>query len=225
MANIVMLLGKSGTGKTTSIGGLNPQETVICNVLNKRLPIKGANKLYSNENKRLIPTPTYNDVLKTLNLVDCSPNIHNVVLDDMIYLMRKEFFGRAKESGYNKFTEIAQHFQSLIQKLESMKPDLNVFIILHSEDVKSDSIIKEYKVSTVGNLVDNAYNPLEVVATILYSDVKFDDKGKAEYGFYTHRQIINGVVIPAKTPAGMFEQDFIPNDLGIVVNAMSEYFN
>ena len=70
MANIVMLLGKSGTGKTTSIGGLNPQETVICNVLNKRLPIKGADKLYSNENKRLIPTPTYNDVLKTLNLVD-----------------------------------------------------------------------------------------------------------------------------------------------------------
>ena len=225
MANIVMLLGKSGTGKTTSLGGLNPQETVICNVLSKKLPIKGANKLYSNENNRLIPTPTYKDVLKTLDLVDRSNNIHNIVLDDMIYLMRKEFFGRAKESGYNKFTEMAQNFQSLIQKLESMKSDLNVFMILHSEDVKSDAIIKEYKVSTVGNLVDNAYNPLEVVATILYSDVKFDDKGKAEYGFYTHRQIINGVVIPAKTPAGMFEQDFIPNDLGIVVNAMSEYFN
>lgn len=225
MANIIMLFGKSGTGKTTSIGGLNPQETVICNVLNKMLPIKGANKLYSNENKRLIPTPTYNDVLKTLSLVEGSNNIHNLVLDDMIYLMRKEFFGRAKESGYNKFTEIAQHFQSLIQRLESMRPDLNVFIILHSEDVKSDSIIKEYKVATVGNMVDNAYNPLEVVSTVLYSDVKFDDKGKAEYGFYTHRQIINGVVIPAKTPAGMFEQDFIPNDLGIVVKAMSEYFN
>lgn len=225
MANVVMLLGKSGTGKTTSIGGLNPQDTVICNVLNKRLPIKGANKLYSNENNRLIPTPTYKDVLKTLDLVERSQNVHNIVLDDMIYLMRKEFFGRAKESGYNKFTEMAQNFQSLVQKLESMKPDLNVFMILHSEDVKSDAIIKEYKVSTVGNMVDNAYNPLEVVATILYSDVKFDDKGKAEYGFYTHRQIINGVVIPAKTPAGMFEQDFIPNDLGIVVNAMNEYFN
>lgn len=225
MANIVMLLGKSGTGKTTSIGGLNPQETVICNVLNKKLPIKGANKLYSIENKRLISTPTYKDVLKALDLVGGSNVIHNVVLDDMIYLMRKEFFGRANESGYSKFTEIAQHFQSLIQKLESMRPDLNVFIILHSEDVKSESIIKEYKVSTVGNMVDSAYNPLEVVATILYSDVKFDDKGKADYGFYTHRQIINGVVIPAKTPAGMFEQDFIPNDLGIVVNAMSEYFN
>ena len=225
MANILILLGKSGTGKTTSLGGLNPQETVICNVLNKRLPIKGANKLYNNENKRLIPTPTYKDVLKTLDLVDRSNNIHNIVLDDMIYLMRKEFFGRAKESGYNKFTEMAQNFQSLIEKLESMRPDLNVFMILHSEDVKSDSIIKESKVSTIGNMVDNAYNPLEVVATVLYSDVKFDDKGKAEYGFYTHRQIINGVVIPAKTPAGMFEQDFIPNDLGIVVKAMNEYFN
>ena len=225
MANILILLGKSGTGKTTSLGGLNPQDTVICNVLNKRLPIKGANKLYNNENKRLIPTPTYKDVLKTLDLVDRSNNIHNIVLDDMIYLMRKEFFGRAKESGYNKFTEMAQNFQSLIEKLESMRPDLNVFMILHSEDVKSDSIIKESKVSTIGNMVDNAYNPLEVVATVLYSDVKFDDKGKAEYGFYTHRQIINGVVIPAKTPAGMFEQDFIPNDLGIVVKAMNEYFN
>jgi len=84
MANIVMLLGKSGTGKTTSLRGLNPQETVICNVLNKRLPIKGANKLYSNENNRLIPTPTYKDVLKTLDLVDLSNNVHNIVLDDMI---------------------------------------------------------------------------------------------------------------------------------------------
>ena len=60
---------------------------------------------------------------------------------------------------------------------------------------------------------------------VLFSAVKYDEKGSASYGFYTHR-CMNGVVeIPAKSPDGMFEEDFIPNDLGLVVNAMNEYYN
>jgi hypothetical protein len=60
---------------------------------------------------------------------------------------------------------------------------------------------------------------------VLYSDVKYDDKGNAYYGFYTHRQIVNGAIIPAKSPDGMFEDDFIPNDLSTVIKAMKEYYN
>ena len=48
-----MLLGKSGTGKSTSIKGLDPKETVVINVLGKRLPFKGSNSLYNKENKNL----------------------------------------------------------------------------------------------------------------------------------------------------------------------------
>lgn len=112
----------------------------------------------------------------------------------------------------------------MISTCEKLRQDLNIFVLLHSEDIQSDKTITGYKVSTVGNLVDNQYNPLEVVPMVLYSSVVYDEKGKATYGFYTHRFKEGTVEIPAKTPDGMFAEDFIPNDLAIVVKAMNEYY-
>lgn len=112
----------------------------------------------------------------------------------------------------------------MVSTCEGLRGDLNVFFILHSEDIQSDKTTIGYKVSTVGNLVDNQYNPLEVVPMVLYSSVVYDDKGQAKYGFYTHRFKEGTVEIPAKTPDGMFEEDFIANDLGLVVKAMNEYY-
>ena len=225
MANIIMLLGKSGTGKSTSIKGLDPKETVVINVLGKRLPFKGSNSLYNKENKNLFQRESYTDIISLVqNISDKATNVKNIILDDFIYVMRKEYFSRARETGYNKYTELAQHFQQIISTCEKLREDLNVFMILHSEDIQSDKTTTGYKVSTVGNLVDNCYNPLEVVPMVLYSSVKYDDKGNTQYGFYTHRCKEGVVEIPAKTPDEMFDEDFIPNDLGYVVKKMNEYY-
>lgn len=59
---------------------------------------------------------------------------------------------------------------------------------------------------------------------VLYSSIKYDDKGNASYGFYTHRCMEGGVEIPAKSPDEMFKDDFIPNDLAYVTKAMDEYY-
>ena len=136
----------------------------------------------------------------------------------------KEYFKRAKETGYSKYTELAMHFQQIISTIENMRDDINVFLILHSEDIQSDKTTVGYKVSTIGQLLDSQYNPVEVVPMVLYSSVQYDDKGQAKYGFYTHRFKDGTIEIPAKTPDGMFEEDFIPNDLGYVVKAMNEYY-
>lgn len=225
MANIIMLLGKSGTGKSTSIKGLDSKETVVINVLGKRLPFKGSNSLYNKENKNLFQRESYTDIISLVqNISDKATNVKNIILDDFIYVMRKEYFSRARETGYNKYTELAQHFQQIISTCEKLREDLNVFMILHSEDIQSDKTTTGYKVSTVGNLVDNCYNPLEVVPMVLYSSVKYDDKGNTQYGFYTHRCKEGVVEIPAKTPDEMFDEDFIPNDLGYVVKKMNEYY-
>ena len=106
-----------------------------------------------------------------------------------------------------------------------MRDDLNVFFILHSEDVTSDNSITGFKVSTIGKLLDSQYNPVEVVPMVLYAAVKYDEKGVPSYGFYTHACKEGSIEIPAKSPLGMFEEDFIPNDLGVVVKAMNEYYN
>ena len=96
---------------------------------------------------------------------------------------------------------------------------------MHSEDVVSDGSIVGYKVATVGKMLDSQYNPIEVVPMVLYSAIKYDNKGVATFGFYTHACKEGNVEIPAKTPDGMFDEDFIPNDLGIVVKKMDEYYN
>ena len=225
MANNVIVLGKSGAGKSTSIKGLNPKETVIINTLKKRLPFKGSSALYNKENKNLFNMDEYTNIISLLrNISEKATYVKNIVLDDIIYTMRKEFFSRAKETGYQKYSELAAHFQSIISTCEDLRDDINVFFILHSEDIVSDYAITGYKVSTIGKLIDNQYNPVEVVPMVLYSAIKFDEKGVPTYGFYTHASKEGSIEIPAKSPDGMFEENFIPNDLGLVVKAMNEYY-
>lgn len=225
MANIVIVLGKSGTGKSTSIKGLNPKETVVLNTLKKRLPFKGSVSLYNAENKNLFNIEEYNKVISFLKTIsEKAQNVKNIVIDDMIYIMRKEYFARAKETGYNKFTELAAHFQQIISTCEGLRDDLNIFFFLHSEDVISDNSVTGYKVSTVGKMLDSQYNPVEVVPMVLYSAIRYDEKGAPTYGFYTHACMIGTIEIPAKSPADMFDENFIPNDLGYVVKKMNEFY-
>lgn len=226
MANICIILGGTGTGKSSSIRGLNPNETLILNVLKKKLPFKKSSLLYNKDKKNLFGVDDHTSAITLLESCDKNaPHIKNIVIDDSIYIMRKEYFRRAKETGYGKYTELAQHFQQLISTCENMRDDINVFFILHSEDITSDNTITGYKVATIGKLLDTQYNPVEVVPMVLYSGIKYDDKGNATYGFYTHRCKEGTVEIPAKSPADMFKEDYIPNDLGLVVKAMNEYYN
>ncbi len=103
MANCVIVMGASGTGKSTSIKGLNPAETVVFNILGKKLPFKGSAKVYNKDNKNMFQVEDYSTLNQFLTGVDKNaPHVKNVIIDDGIYIMRKEYFKRAKESGYGK---------------------------------------------------------------------------------------------------------------------------
>jgi predicted kinase len=111
MSNLVLILGESGSGKSTSIKGLDPQETIVLNILGKRLPFKGSNSLYNASNKNLINKEKFEDSVekktweKTIDFIENISekfiNIKNVVIDDATYLMRREFFSRVKDKGLN----------------------------------------------------------------------------------------------------------------------------
>lgn len=225
MSNLVLIMGESGTGKSTSIKSLNPKETVILNVLGKRLPFRGSASLYNETNKNLFKIDDWQTVINCLNSIDKNAtHVKNIVIDDCVYILRSEFFNRSKERGFDKYNELADHFRKIIATCSALRDDLNIFMLMHVESVEADGGIIGYKSSSVGKLLDKMYRPEENTAITLFAQPKFDDKGKATYGFYTHKMRVNGIELPSKTPEGMFEEDWIPNDLGLVVKTMNEYY-
>lgn len=224
MSNLVVVLGGSGDGKSTSIKGLDPKETLVINVLQKMLPFRGSSKMYSIANKNLALQSTWDGVISVEKYFSKNvPQIKNIVIDDAIYAMRNEFFARSKEKGYDKYNEIAAHAKALIDESTRLRDDIIVFMMLHSEPVETDGSIIGYKAATVGKLLDKMCNPLENTTITLFCKPQIDDSGVPTFGFWTHKKIVGGIEFPAKTPNGMFKDDFIPNDLGIVVKAIKDF--
>lgn len=225
MSNLVIILGSSGTGKSTSIKTLNPEETIVLNVLGKDLPFKGSRVNYTREKKNLVQSANWDNIISMMQSINKNlPHIRNIVIDDAIYIMRTEFFDRSKETGFNKYNELADHFRRIIAEGNALRSNITVFMMLHTETVDADGSVIGYKASTVGKLLDKMYNPLESVSITLFAQPKYDDKGRPEFGFWTHPMKVNGVEIPAKSPAEMFEEDFIPNSLQLVLDKMREYY-
>lgn len=225
MSNLVLILGESGSGKSTSIKTLNPDETVVFNVLGKRLPFQGSAAKYNVEKNNLFKIDEWNTVIQYVESIsNNAKKIKNIVIDDAIYIMRTEFFNRSKERGFDKYNELADHFRKIIATCASQRDDLNIFMLLHVESIEADGSIIGYKSSSVGKLLDKMYRPEENTAIVLFAQPKFNDKGVAEFGFYTHKMKLNGVELPSKTPDGMFEEDWIPNDLGLIVQKMNKYY-
>ena len=83
MANVCLIMGASGTGKSTSIKSLDPKETIIFNVLKKKLPFKGSSSLYNTESKNMFNVDSYETIVPYLQSIDKNvPNVKNIVVDD-----------------------------------------------------------------------------------------------------------------------------------------------
>lgn len=223
MAKTILIAGKTGTGKTSAIRTLDPKETLILRVINRTLPFKFAG-IYGKEQKNMLSTPTYDSVLKALEWADKQKHIKNIVITDGTYIIRQEYFRKANQTGYQKYTDMAVHMQQVLKAIQECRDDIKVFMEYHVESNVTDSGATEYKPSTVGKLLDSQYNILENVDIVLFAQPQYEDKN-ITYGFVTNRTIDrNGAEIPAKSPIGMFEEMFIPNDLALVAKAIDEYY-
>lgn len=224
MGKILIVVGPTGSGKSRSIKNLDPAKTVVVNVLKKDLPFKGSRALYSAQNKNLANLDKWDDVVGFIEYISSSqPHITTLVIDDARFIVEKELFRRAKEAGYGKFTEMAAHFQKIIETAENARGDLNVVLMLHDDDVISDGAVVAKKVKMSGKMIEDHYNPLEVVPICLYCKPSME-KTSTTYQFYTHKCMVGTAEIPAKTPEDMFTENTIPNDLALVFKAMDEYY-
>lgn len=225
MAKVIIVIGDTGTGKSTSIRTLDPKETYIINVLGKDLPFRGSSTLYNAENKNLSVVSDYGSIVNVLQGISTKlPAVKQIVLDDLGFVMTEEFFRRASEKGYEKFSEMGSHMQQIISTAKSLRDDLTVILVFHEDDDVSDRIKISKKVKLIGMMLEDKYNPLAIVSVCLFTDVVFDKDGQANYGFITQRTQVKGQIIPAKSPDGMFDKNRIPNDLSLVIKEINNYY-
>jgi hypothetical protein len=226
MSELIGIVGESGTGKSTSCRTLDPKETAVVNCVGKPLPFKGWKKNYTpfkgNEGNYFSSDKTP-DILKFMkHISDNRPEIKNLVIDDWQYTMSNEFMRRSNEKGFEKFTEIGKNAWSTLNAGKSLRDDLKVFVLTHSDTVPGEFGQKPIvKIKTIGKLLDDKINPMGLFTVLLFTDVHTKDNGEVEYRFVTN----NDGTYPAKSPMDMFEEKYIPNDLGEIAKTIDEYYN
>ena len=101
MANLIGVVGKPGTGKSTSLRTLDHKETCIVSPVKKALPFKGSRSIYNEENKNYLESDNWQKIIAYCKHVsEKQPKIKNLILDDIGLVMSSEFMNRASESGW-----------------------------------------------------------------------------------------------------------------------------
>lgn len=221
-SKLIGIVGSTGTGKSTSIKHLNPQETYIINTAKKELPFKGADKLYNAESKNYKEVDEITEITRLLKTIsEKAPHIKNIVIEDSNYMMSFRMAEKATEVGYTKFTILAKDMVELFREARKLRDDLKVFYFTHPEIIEDGGEIVGYRMKTSGKMLDNQIN-LEGLFTIcLYTHVEENKDGSASYNFVTNRF----KKYPAKSPDGMFSEIKVPNNLQLVVDTINEYYN
>ena len=197
----VLILGYSGSGKTRSIKLMNPETTGVFLVEKPRLPFR--------EPFKVVKNASYQQIMTALK----NPSMKSYVIDDSQYLLVNEFFDKANEKGYEKFTQIALNFRNLIHWVNVGCPDDVIVYFLHH--IQTDDLTGRVKAKTIGKMLDE-----KLTVEGCFDVVMMTEHNQDGWWFRTH----TGGNDPVKTPEDMFRDDLIPNDLAMVDNAIREYY-
>lgn len=233
----ILILAKSGFGKSSSIGdlpelqikGLNPQETYIISCVNKPLPFRGGNKKYPittydklPQGRRII-TNDAEIVAKTIKDLAVNSPFINIVLDDMNYISQDYYMKNSLKGGWDCPKKIGYNMGLIFDAINDVPENKNIICLAHYEEYKDkngDSI--SYKYKSTGNMVDSYITPEGKFEIVLYGKSYYDEKErKSIRKFVTN----DDGVYPAKSPIGMFDSLYIPNDLGYVIETVNNYYN
>ena len=195
----VLLIGQSGSGKSTSLRNFKGDEVAVVNVLGKPLPFKSD-----------IKAPKCDDYATILKAIANTPK-KTIVIDDANYLITNEFMNKSSVKGFDKYNEMGNNFFNLINGIKNIKGGKTVYLIMH-EDTDENGYVKP---KTIGKLLDDKVN-IQGMFTICIRSM-FDN------GQYVFRLKTNGQDC-VKTPFGMFEAESMENDLKEFDKVVREYY-
>lgn len=196
----VLIIGKSGSGKSASLRNFKKEEIAIANVLGKPLPFKSD-----------LDAPKVDDYATILKAIEHTDK-KIIVIDDANYLITNEFMNKSSVKGFDKYNEMGNNFFNLINGIKNVEGGKTVYLIMH-EDTDDEGNVKP---KTIGKLLDDKVN-IQGMFTICLRSM-FDN------GNYIFRLKTNGQDC-VKTPIGLFNEEQIENDLKLVDTKIREYYD
>lgn len=208
MSIATLILGQSGTGKSTSLRNLNPDDVLLIQSIKKPLPFRSKDwKPLTSEGGSIYVSDNAEQIIKVMN--KCTRPI--IILDDMQYIMANEYMRRSQETGFAKFTEIGRKTWDIFNAASQLADGKRVYMLSHTEESESGKT----KIKTIGKMLDEKIT-LEGMVTICLQTAIINE----QHVFMTQNNGNNTV----KSPIGLFESEHIENDLKAVDDAICEYF-
>ena len=209
---LLMIIGKSGRGKSTAMRNLPPDRTHVINIMGKPLPFQDGMKYIPGKNMTISADPDL--IRRKMNELSKNNTVDHIVIDDAQYVMATEFMDKAMIKGYDKFTSMARNIWEILILSSKLRSGLKVYFLAHEEDTGN-----ERKMKTLGKLLDDKITPEGLSSIVLYAEV---GGGVDDRTYYFSNQSDGST--NAKSPFGMFPQK-IPNDLMKVSDRMDEYYS
>jgi len=218
MAKVIGCMGESGSGKTTAMRNLPPKETFYIDCDKKGLNWKGWRKQYSVENKNYFATDSFSSCKSLMDKVDKSENFKHIkylVIDTINGMMVAEEMRILAMQGGDKrsaWTDLASNGWDIINKALTLRDDLTVIILCHSETISDDNGIVKTRIKTNGRKLEKLV--LESKMTTVVWAVRQDGK---------YKFILSADGSTCKVPLGAFQTDECDNDIMIVIKALEDY--
>ena len=212
MAIPVLIIGRSGSGKTYSLKNFKEGEVGVISVEKGRLPFRSSIKTIKvpkdptegqAKDAASVNAAKYVWIMKAIR----NAKAKAIVIDDSQYLLVNELFDRTYERSYDKFTDMAKHFRDLIHFINEMEEDDKIVYFLHHSELDTDG---REKTKTCGKMLDEKLVVEGCFDIVIYCQ---------DHKFFTQS---NGQST-AKTPEDMFPLE-IPNDLKMVDETIREYY-
>ena len=210
MSIATLILGTSGSGKSTSLRNLDPAKTLLIQCIKKPLPFRATGW------KTRTTLKSEGNVIQTSDPVvieKCLRQSHAeiVVIDDYQSVMVNQLMDRSSEKGYDKFTDIAKGAWNVFNAAGDLAEHRRVYILAHTQ---TDDF-GQTRMKTVGKMVDQTLVPEGYFTIVLRTEVI---NGNYKFATQTNGQDC------CKSPMGMFPDMHIDNDLAMVDKEISSFY-
>lgn len=215
MANIICVMGESGSGKTTSMRSLDPATTYYIDCDKKGLSWRGWRQQYNADAKNYARTDDQAYVLRLLHAIndkESTRHIKTVIVDTINGIMVADEMRRSKEKGYDKWLDLAVAIYDIIDYALTMRDDLTVIFVAHTQTDHDEAGYMFTRIKTSGKKLDKitleSKFPVVLLAKVIDGRHVFETKAN----FST-----------TKTPMGAFEEQYIDNDITEVLKVLAEF--